>query len=323
MSGADDSLTRLHAAIGELAAEDAEQVVAQAREDARARVRAMLGDEFSRAILGQIEARLAPPDTVPAQGGSAWYVYGIVAAAGSSIAEAPTGVEGSGVQLLAEGALAAVVSSVPAGDFDDARLRQHLADMEWVERLARAHEAVLDWTRARFTVVPMRMCTVYKTEGGVREMLMRESVTFEEALGQLEGRSEWGVKVFVVPVHHGSQQDLNVASGSEYLGRRQRELERKEEEAERSHEAAAEIHQRLCALACDGLVAPPQRPEASGHDGEMALNGVYLVEDEEAARFEAAAAELRSEFEPLGLDLVLTGPWPAYNFVPGSIGAAW
>jgi hypothetical protein len=354
MSGGDDSLGRLRAAIGELAAEDAQQVVAQAREDARARVRTMLSDELFRSILEQVEARLAPvepagvplhrvaaaaevhehprpaavqardePRADPVQSESAWYVYGIVGSAAASLATSLAGVAGSGVQLLEEGSLAAILSAVPADDFEDARLREHLADMEWVERLARAHEAVLDWTRERFTVVPMRMCTVYKTEGGVREMLRRESATFEDALSQLEGRSEWGVKVFAAPARRGSQQDLNVTSGSEYLGQRQRELERKEEEAERSHEAAAEIHERLCALACDGLAVPPQRPEASGHDGEMVLNGVYLVEDEDAEPFQTAVTELRSEFEPLGIDLVLTGPWPAYNFVPGTIGAAW
>ena len=24
-----------------------------------------------------------------------------------------------------------------------------------------------------------------------------------------------------------------------------------------------------------------------------------------------------------GIEVVATGPWPAYNFVPGTIGAAW
>ena len=32
---------------------------------------------------------------------------------------------------------------------------------------------------------------------------------------------------------------------------------------------------------------------------------------------------LRGLLAPLGVELELTGPWPAYNFVPGTIGAAW
>ena len=53
------------------------------------------------------------------------------------------------------------------------------------------------------------------------------------------------------------------------------------------------------------------------------LNGVYLVEDGAQADFDREVSELQEEFDPLGLVLVLTGPWPAYNFVPGTIGAAW
>jgi hypothetical protein len=55
----------------------------------------------------------------------------------------------------------------------------------------------------------------------------------------------------------------------------------------------------------------------------MVLNGVYLVSDDEQRAFDTRVAELRETFGPIGLELVQTGPWPAYNFVPGTIGAAW
>ncbi len=40
-------------------------------------------------------------------------------------------------------------------------------------------------------------------------------------------------------------------------------------------------------------------------------------------RFTPRSSALQAEFEPLGLELEPTGPWPAYNFIPGTIGAAW
>ncbi len=42
---------------------------------------------------------------------------------------------------LREDALAAVASQVPLEEFDEERLREHLADMTWVEATARATRA--------------------------------------------------------------------------------------------------------------------------------------------------------------------------------------
>jgi hypothetical protein len=50
----------------------------------------------------------------------------------------------------------------------------------------------------------------------------------------------------------------------------------------------------------------------------MVLNGVYLVRRESEPELARAVGLLRSEWEPEGFDVLLTGPWPAYNFVSSS-----
>jgi hypothetical protein len=55
----------------------------------------------------------------------------------------------------------------------------------------------------------------------------------------------------------------------------------------------------------------------------MILNGVYLVPDDATGRFHEEVRVLRTELGPQEIELEPTGPWPAYNFVPGTIGAAW
>jgi hypothetical protein len=55
----------------------------------------------------------------------------------------------------------------------------------------------------------------------------------------------------------------------------------------------------------------------------MVLNGVYLVPDDDLERFHAELPVVEAEFGSLGVELELTGPWPAYNFVSGTIGAGW
>ena len=45
----------------------------------------------------------------------------------------------------------------------------------------------------------------------------------------------------------------------------------------------------------------------------MILNASYLVADEHGETFATLVADLRARAD--GLDLELTGPWPAYSFV--------
>jgi hypothetical protein len=270
-----------------------------------------------------------PDDRGPGELG--WYAYGVVRA------ETADGFRLSGVHpghpvtMVREGALAAVASQIPLEEFGESRLREHLEDMGWVEATARAHEAVLDEVQSRVTVIPMRMCTVYRNEDGVRELLRKESEPLLEALGHLEGKAEWGVKVFAdsegVPSAADDPREqiepAGAAPGAAYMQRKRAERDAHERLEELLEEVSTQIHDRLAAVAFDGLLLPPQRSEATGRDDEMILNGVYLVLDEAGESFHAAVRELRSKFAPMGIELEPTGPWPAYNFVPGTIGSAW
>jgi hypothetical protein len=344
MPASDEAFEPVRAAIDELAGADAAELLAEARAHARARVGAALSDAFTDALLERVSEQLAAPaqhrptavshtavDSTPhreSSGELAWYVYGVVRS------EVKTG-QLPGVDrlrpttMLREGALAAVVSQVPLEEFGEEQLREHLADMGWVETIARAHEEVLDQIRAQMTVIPMRMCTVYRTEKRVHEMLRRESEALREAVDHLEGKTEWGVKVFADPRRVGrgatgpGTVDEDAARGAAYMDRKRRQREEQERAIELIDEAVGQIHQRLCSVASDGLVVPPQRPEASGHSGDMILNGVYLVQDAARAKFDQELHELQAQFGELGMELELSGPWPAYNFVPGTIGAAW
>jgi hypothetical protein len=350
----DDPLERLRAAIDQLATFDVDGLVAEARAEARAHVRGILVELMEQSMLERVGQELTathhtpqpeqrsepepqlPPDPPPAdpepETGPAAYVYGVVDAGDAPEMSLP-GVDPSRpVRLLREGALAAAVSEVALEEFGEAPLREHLRDMRWVERVARAHETVLDQIQARATVVPMRMCTVYRSESGVRDMLRREATSLEQALDHLDGKSEWGVKAFADPseVAAAAADDAREAGGDEdetrgaaYMRQRQGERDHRERAQQQLDEIAVQIHERLCMLAGDGRVMPPQRPEVSGHAGDMVLNGVYLVADDDQERFHAEVQVLEAEFAPLGVTLQQTGPWPAYNFVPGAIGAAW
>jgi hypothetical protein len=217
---------------------------------------------------------------------------------------------------LAEGDVAALVSVVPAEEFAEEPLREHLNDRAWLERTAREHEDVLERALAQTTVVPFRLCTIYESRERVQELLAERGAGLAELLRRLEGRVELGVKAYFDPADAAAEAEPQ--SGREYLLRRQRERQAAEEAARFKAESARASHERLATVAEDARANPPQPPELSGRTEEMLLNGAYLVRRDDG-RLQDAVAELESLYGPRGVTYELTGPWPPYNFVPRDV----
>lgn len=267
----------------------------------------------------------------PAAGGLGQYVYGVTLAPADIPAELVGVDPGFPVTSITERDLAAIVSAVPLDEFGEERLRENLNDVSWLEGRARAHEDVLEASLRRGTVVPMRLCTIYSGEDQVREILRSERDVLLDALTRLEGKAEWGVKMVAEPgaleravaeETTGSGDDHGASPGAAYLDRKRRQAQSREEELRLADDWSEEVHEQLAAAACEALLNPLQRSDVSGYEGDMLLNGVYLVEDRRLEEFRDLVGRLDVEYGPGGVTLHLTGPWPAYNFVKSSIEAA-
>jgi Gas vesicle synthesis protein GvpL/GvpF len=327
------SLERLRSSLAGLSPSQTRALVEEARAEARARVLSRLIDELSELMLEQLLDELtpgAPDSSAPSEEELGWYVYGVIGTEEAGPPASLPGIDPSHpTTTVDDERLAAVVSRVSLADFDEEPLRERLTDMEWLERTARVHEEVLELIGRQGTVIPMRICSIYRDQTGVREMLRREAGALHAALRHLGGRTEWGLKVFAdrTAVAHrpappeSSTDEGTAAEGTAYLRRRRREHQALERLDQVLEDACQEIHSRLRAIASDALTSPVQRPEVTDHPGEMVHNGAYLVGDDDYAVFVDEIDRLRERFE--SLELVLTGPWPPYNFVPGAIGAAW
>jgi hypothetical protein len=235
----------------------------------------------------------------------------------------------SPLELVEADGLAALVSRVPLNEFGAAPLRENLNDLAWLDRVARGHEAVLERFLGESTLVPLRLCTIYESEQGVRDMLQREHDSLVRALDALRGREEWGVKLLADGdrlADEARSRSSEVAALEEELGSRTgggaymlgRRLERHVREAADAlaAEVAEEVGAELEPCAIDSVGLPPQNPELSGHEGRMLLNRAYLVEAEHVQELRGLAAELEQRHSALGVHIELTGPWPPYNFLP-------
>ncbi|MBZ4015294.1 hypothetical protein CCS38_05940 [Streptomyces purpurogeneiscleroticus] len=259
------------------------------------------------------------------------------------------GIKDAPVRTVAEGPLAALVSDVPAAEFDQPGVRDRLEDLTWLEATARAHRRVVDETAAAVGVLPLRLVTVYRDEDAVRAALAAHAERFERLLSRLEGRLEWGVKAYAQQVPDdrkpgdrkpdgpGPDDDRKPAeaeSGRDFLRRRLRD---RKAEGAALHEAdglAREVHDALARAAEHSRLHRPQdgrlaeavaasgAPDAAGRApagarpavsrGPNLLNGAYLVRREAAGTFAERVGELAARSPALRIEL--TGPWAPYSF---------
>jgi hypothetical protein len=308
--------------------------------DLLARAEAEAVEELKRALLeaalGQRPApreaprrhrRVAPPpapEPVATPTGNGLWAYCVTRA---SDPPAMNGVHGSPVERVEEDGLALLVSRVPLAEFGEDALRRNLNDLDWLERVARDHETVLERALEDGTIVPLRICTIFTDEQGAVHMLTEQRSAFHTALDALDGRQEWGVKLTVDPAAleaaarerapDAFEDELEGQSaGGAYMLRRRQERQLREAADRLAGGLAEDVHARLQDWATDAVVNPPQNPELSGHEGDMLLNAAYLVEEAKVERLHELVAELRERHRELGARLELTGPWPPYNFVP-------
>jgi hypothetical protein len=309
------------------------ELIARAEEEAQAELKAMLRDALVEAALERETqapwARPEPAERQPepppkAERGEARWVYAVAREETSPQPGTLNGVDDAPVRIVAEDGLAAIVSPVPLPEFGEELLSESLNDLAWLETVARAHQRVIDAAFEDGPVVPLRLCTIYESDEGVRELLREDARRFGELLDALDGREEWSVKLFVDPerleaeaTRDGEQEPAEGAlgAGGAYLARRKADRSARAAADQLAGELAEEVHARLQDWSSDAAVGRPQNPELSGHSGQMLLNGAYLVESERSDNFAQLVEDLQGRYAGVGARLEISGPWPPYNFI--------
>jgi hypothetical protein len=179
---------------------------------------------------------------------------------------------------------------------------------------------VLDEALGHGAVVPFRMCTIYESPAHVQEMLARERDHLTAALRRLRGMEEWGVKAYAVGGVADAAPPAEPSSGTDYLSLKRADRQAAELARQALDADAEAVHAGLRERAADAVLSPPQTGPLAGHEGEMVLNAAYLVAEADVDGFRALVAELAGRHARAGLELELTGPWPAYHFSEAAAG---
>lgn len=223
------------------------------------------------------------------------------------------GVDGESPRLVVEGPLVAVVGTVREEEFDESALARAMEDLGRIERLARAHHAVIVEAAAAEPTAPLRLATVYRDDEAVAQMLRERAVEFGTVLERVRDRREWGVKVYVDAKPEAPAEEPAASSerpGTSYLLRRRADRDRGAQARERARAVADRLDDTLAQVAAGSHRMKPHDARLSGREQEMVLNATYLVDTDGEDGFRAALAAVEAE----GATVELTGPWPPFSF---------
>ena len=245
------------------------------------------------------------------------YLYCLVKSARRpSMTHVPRGLPGASrpEAVDAGGGLWLVVAEAPLDTYGSGRLEQHLSDMDWVGRIALAHEEVVEAfaRRPSATVIPMKLFTMFSTrERAIADVAGRRR-SVSAAMRRIAGADEWGVRITRAAPSAAVPALERPRTGAAFLAARKQARDVVHGARVAAAEAALDTFDRLATFA-----RKARRRDDNGLGGGTPplLDAVFLVTKRNRSRFTLTARRHVDTCASAGAIMTVTGPWPAYNFV--------
>lgn len=245
--------------------------------------------------------------------GAATYVYGLLEKkTAPAVAQAPAGPPGLGPlrALPVRDGVWLLVASAPLARYGTEAIDRGLQDLDWVSRCALGHERVVESFLPAGTLLPMKLFTLFTGDAAALERSRADAPRVARLLRRLRGKSEWGVRLRRSERTPAPRTATPPRSGREFLQRKLKERAVRRGASAGDRQAADRVFRELKRDTA-AAVRKPLADEA----GRLLLDAVFLATRAEAAALRRAVAARARAVREEGLDLVLTGPWPAYHFL--------
>lgn len=234
---------------------------------------------------------------------------------------------GAGVYFVYQHGLYAVVSKVVESEFSEENLKKNLASLEWVKEKVTIHEKVIEGVMKNTCIIPFKFATLFNTEDSLKAMLEKHGEELKENLNYLEGKEEWGLKIYCdmeklkedLPKENEELLKIDKEIDSASKGR-SFFLKKKKEELldkvvnKKINEYGKESFEKLKAESLQTRINKLLPKEVTDRKDEMILNSAFLVSKDKVPAFINIVEEFKKRFVAKGLFFDCTGPWPTYNF---------
>jgi hypothetical protein len=211
-----------------------------------------------------------------------------------------------------------VVADAPADRYGAAAIDRGLRDLDWVSARALGHEAVVEHFGRAGTVLPMKLFTLFDGDARALAAIGARRRTLGRAIGRIAGRREWGLRARLDPdraprpATDRAAAPRRRAPGTRFLLERRGARVAERRGLEQAREEAERAFRELSRLA-DDVRRHPATEAAPG--SRVLMDAAFLVPVRQTAPFRAAVRRWATRLRARGCRVVLTGPWPPYNFV--------
>jgi hypothetical protein len=181
------------------------------------------------------------------------------------------------------------------------------------EKTVLEHARVVSVCFRNGTVLPFRFGTIFDTDEALRQAVRANRRAFGQSVDKLRGKAEMHLKVLI---RDGSLRDaladmpLPDTVGGEYLSRLREKASKDRERQTKARALSVQVHKLFNPLeeevSCKRVAA----------DG-MLIDIAHLIDSKSVEKYQnrytSAAKQLKN------CELVLSGPWPPYHFLPGKL----
>ena len=249
------------------------------------------------------------------------YLYCVVAAdRPPRLARVPAGLPGAGPVRLLDVApgLFIAVADLPLDRYSEPKINSGLANLDWVSRVAVAHEAVVESFIASTAVLPMKLFTIFTTDDRALAHVRGQHARIASLVKRVANHQEWGVRVVLdrtraaaaLPRKHVSPR---AGAGVSYLAQKKAHRDASKELASRARNTVAGVFDRMAARSGDAKRRAAS--ELPAQDGPLLLDAAFLVSRARGRTFKALAERESRSLARQGYGLTVSGPWPPYTFV--------
>ena len=208
----------------------------------------------------------------------------------------------------------AIVETVRESLYGEAALARGLPDLEWVGRRAVAHERVIESFLSAPALLPMQLFTLFTSDQRVIDHVRADRTRIGRILKRVEGKVEFGVRLtWNEKAMRDEAASRPVRTGAEFLARKRDILDVTRTRFGDARKAADRIYKSIAKQASASQRRTTLERAAAG--SRLLLDAAFLVATRNRRGFKTAISQNTRELRGSGVDVVVSGPWPAYNFI--------
>jgi hypothetical protein len=239
----------------------------------------------------------------------AWYAYCITeqqAFQGNSRARRPFAIPGiSGID-------GAKIFGYPSGEFA-VIVSEYTRNGSLEQKAILEHARVISECFRNTTVLPFRFGTVFDKDDDLRKAVRANRKAFTASVSKLKGKAEMHLKLLVKDGSLRQMMDdveLPVATGGAYLTKLREKAAKQRERLTKARALSVQVQKLFHPLEAEVCC---KKVDAGG----MLIDIAHLIEHDSVEKYQNRYSNAASKLKDC--QLVISGPWPPYHFMPGKL----